>query len=75
MSHGSTVRLGMCLGFRTEPSFRYGRLVGIRRRPDTEMERYIVRRYSPGDGEFPTGSLVSTSSRGLVPHTGEGCPS
>lgn len=71
MSHsaqGQPVELGVCLGFAIEPDERWGRLVGIRRDECRPIQRYIVREYAPGDGEFPTGGYSTTSQVYLIAH-------
>lgn len=75
MSHsasGQPVELGVCLGFAIEPDERWGRLVGIRRDQCPPIQRYIVREYAPGDGEFPTGGYSTTSKAFLIAHEASG---
>lgn len=63
---GGHIELGDTLGYVQEPCDRWGRLVGIRRNPDREIERYIVREFTDGDGRFPTGDYATTSIIGMA---------
>lgn len=76
MSHahtGDPVTLGVCIGFAMEADQRFGRLVAIRKGPMLEIERYVIREYVAGDGEFPTGGYRTSSRMFLIPHyIGEG---
>lgn len=65
---GDPIELGICLGNAMEPGHRTGRLVGIVHNPEREIERYVLRCYASGDGEYPTGDYRTTSGVFLVPH-------
>lgn len=65
---GAHIQLGVCIGHTIEWGDRVGRLVGIRHNPDHEIHRFVVRKYAPGDGEFPTGGYFTTSHLFLTPH-------
>jgi len=66
---GEQVRLGTALGVAMEPSWLWARLVGIAH--TTGPRRFIVRKYRPGDGWYPTGEYLRTTIIGLVPWDGK----
>jgi hypothetical protein len=71
---GQPVQIGVCLSYAIDMTTRWVRLVAIRHGDVKEFHRFIVREYKEGDTDFPTGKYMTTSTLGLVPHTGHGCP-